>query len=72
MASSNGNNFRVADPLCGEFTGDFPAQWLVTRSSDVFFDMEPIVLYIYMKICYAIYSSHMMKEKIETSLCIQD
>ena len=39
MTSSNGNNFRVTGPLCGEFTGpdDFPAQRPVTRSFDVFF-----------------------------------
>ena len=41
MTSSNGNIFRVTGPLCGEFTGpgDFPAQWPVTRSFDVFFDL---------------------------------
>ena len=41
MTSSNGNIFRVTDPLCGEFTGpgEFPTQRPVTRSSDVFFDL---------------------------------
>ena len=40
MTSSNGNIFRVTDPLCGEFTGpgEFPTQRPVTRSFDVFFD----------------------------------
>ena len=40
MTSSNGNIFRVTGPLCGEFTGpgEFPTQWPVTRSFDVFFD----------------------------------
>ena len=38
MTSSNGNIFRVAGHLCGEFTGpdQFPAQRPVTRSFDVF------------------------------------
>ena len=38
MTSSNGNIFRVTGPLWGEFTGpgEFPAQWPVTRSFDVF------------------------------------
>ena len=42
MTSSNGNIFRVTGPLCGEFTGpgEFPAQWSVTRSLDVFFDLR--------------------------------
>ena len=42
MTSSNGNIFRVTDPLCGEFTGpgEFPAQRPVTRSFDVFFDLH--------------------------------
>ena len=42
MTSSNGNIFRVAGPLCGEFTGpgEFPAQRPVTRSFDVFFDLR--------------------------------
>ena len=33
--------FRVTVHLCAEFTGpgDFPAQRLVTRSFDVFFDL---------------------------------
>ena len=33
MTESNGNIFRVTDPLCGEFTGDRT----VTRSIDVYF-----------------------------------
>ena len=43
MTSSNGNIFRVAGPLCGEFTGpgEFPAQRPVTRSFDFFFDLRP-------------------------------
>ena len=40
MTSSNGNLFRVTDPLCGEFTGEFPALRPVTRSFDVFFDLR--------------------------------
>ena len=42
MTSSNGNFFRVTGHLCGEFTGpsEFPAQWSVTRSFDVFFDLR--------------------------------
>ena len=42
MTSSNGNIFRVTGPMCGEFTGpgEFPAQWPVTRSFDVFFDLR--------------------------------
>ena len=42
MTSSNGNIFRVTDPLCGEFTGpgEFPTQRPVTRSFDVFFDLS--------------------------------
>ena len=33
MTSSNGNIFRVTDPLCGEFTGD---RWIpLTKASDV-------------------------------------
>ena len=39
MTSSNGNIFSVTGPLCGEFTGEFPAHRPVTRSFDVFFDM---------------------------------
>ena len=37
MTSSNGNIFRVTDPLCGEFTGsgEFPTQRPVTRNFDV-------------------------------------
>ena len=42
MTSSNGNNFRVTGPLCGEFTGQW---WIprtpVTWSSDVFFELRP-------------------------------
>ena len=43
MTSSNGNTFRVTGHLCEEFTppGEFPAQRLVTRSFDVFFDLHP-------------------------------
>ena len=43
MTSSNGNIFRVTDPLCGEFTGpgEFPTERPVTRSFDVFFDLRP-------------------------------
>ena len=42
MTSSNGNLFRVTGHLCGEFTGpgEFPAQRPVTRSFDVFFDLD--------------------------------
>ena len=42
MTSSNGNIFRVTDPLCGEFTGpvEFHTQRPVTRSFDVFFDLR--------------------------------
>ena len=42
MTSSNGTIFRVTGPLCGDFTGpgEFPAQWPVTRSFDVFFDLR--------------------------------
>ena len=36
MTSSNGNIFRVTGSLCGEFTGEFPAQRPVTQSFDVF------------------------------------
>ena len=45
MTSSNGNIFRFTGHLCGEFTGhcgEFPAQRLVTRSFDVFFDLRLI------------------------------
>ena len=43
MTSSNGNIFRVTGLLCGEFPGpgEFPAQWPVTRSFEVFFDLRP-------------------------------
>ena len=42
MTSSNGNIFRVTDPLCGEFTGHW---WIpLTKTSDagfgVFFDLR--------------------------------
>ena len=42
MTSSNGNIFRVASPLCDEFSGpgEFPTQRPVTRSFDVFFDLR--------------------------------
>ena len=42
MTSSNGNIFRLTDPLCGEFTGpdEFPTQRPVTRSFGVFFDLR--------------------------------
>ena len=42
MTSSNGNIFRVAGPLCGEFTGHrwIPSQRPVTRSFNVFFDLR--------------------------------
>ena len=40
MTSSNGNIFRVAGPLCGEFTGEFPSQKPLTRAFDVFFDLR--------------------------------
>ena len=40
ITSSNGNIFRVTGPLCGEFTGEFPAQMTVTRSFDVFYDLR--------------------------------
>ena len=42
MTSSNGNIFRVTGHLCGEFTGpgEFSAQWPVTQSLDVFFDLR--------------------------------
>ena len=42
MTSSNGTIFRDTGPLCGEFTGpgEFPAQWPVTSSFDVFFDLR--------------------------------
>ena len=41
MTSSNGTISCVTGPLCGEFTGpgEFPAQWPVTRSFDVFIDL---------------------------------
>ena len=42
MTSANGNIFRVTGHSCGEFTGLrwIPAQRLVTRSFDVFFDLR--------------------------------
>ena len=41
MTSSNGNIFHVTGHLCGvsSVTSEFPAQRLVTRSFDVFFDL---------------------------------
>ena len=39
MTSSNGNIFLVTGHLCGEVTGEFPAQRPVTRSFDVFSDL---------------------------------
>ena len=41
MTSSNGTIFRVTGHLCGEFTGEFPAQKPVTQGFDVFFDLCP-------------------------------
>ena len=42
MTSSNANIFRVTGYLCGDspVPGEFPAQWPVTRSIDVFFDLR--------------------------------
>ena len=42
MTSSNGNISRVTGHLCGEFTGpgEFPAQWPVTQSFNVLFDLR--------------------------------
>ena len=42
MMSSNGNIFRVTGHLWGNspVPGEFPAQWPVTRSFDVFFDLR--------------------------------
>ena len=37
MTSSNGNIFRVTDPLCGDVTGEFPSQRPLTWTFDVFF-----------------------------------
>ena len=44
MTSSYGNIFRVIGHLCGEFTGHrwIPPQRPVTRSFDVFFDLDQI------------------------------
>ena len=41
MTTSNGNIFHVTGPLWGEFTGpgEFPSQWPVRQSFDVFFDL---------------------------------
>ena len=41
MTSSNGNIFHVTGPLWGNspVTGEFPSQWPVTQSFDVFFDL---------------------------------
>ena len=41
MTSSYGNISRITGHLCGEFTGEFPAQKPVTWSFDVFFDLRP-------------------------------
>ena len=43
MTPSNGNIFRVAGHLCGEFVGpgEFPTQRPVTQSFDVFLDLRP-------------------------------
>ena len=43
MTSSNGNNFSLTGPLCGEFPGPrwIPRTKTVTRSFDVFFDLRP-------------------------------
>ena len=42
IMSSNGNIFRVTDPLFGEFTGHrwIPSQRPVTRSFAIFFDLH--------------------------------
>ena len=42
MASLNGSILRVTGPLCGEFTvtGEIPSQRPVTRSLNVFFDLN--------------------------------
>ena len=42
MTSSNGNIFRVTDPLLGESTGDrlIPLTRPVAQSFDVFFDLH--------------------------------
>ena len=40
MTSSNGNIFCITGPLCGQFTGELPAQRPVTWSFDVFFDLH--------------------------------
>ena len=40
MTSSNGNIFLVTGHLCGEFTGEFPAQRPVTWSFVVLFDLR--------------------------------
>ena len=45
MTSSNGNIFNVAGPLCGEFTVHWfvPTQKPVTRSFDIFFDIQELL-----------------------------
>ena len=40
MTLSDGNIFRFTGHLCGEFTGEFPAQGPATRSFDVCFDLR--------------------------------
>ena len=42
MTSSNGDIFRVTDPLCGNspVTSEFPSQRPVTWSFDIFFDLR--------------------------------
>ena len=40
MTSSIGNIFGVTDPVCGEFSDNFPAQMTVTRSFDVLYDLR--------------------------------
>ena len=42
MTSSDGNIFRVIDPLCGNspVTGEFPSQRPVTWGLDLFFDLR--------------------------------
>ena len=36
MTSSDGNIFRVTDPMCRDFTGEVPSQKSVTRSFHIF------------------------------------
>ena len=40
MTSSNGNIFRVSDPLYGQFTGQKGIPRTKTHSFDVFFDLR--------------------------------